>query len=408
MFLGAYVWWRNTHIPSPVFLRGSTAAGVSSNLLAPTLARLRRGVAEGWAAEKILFVSDRGVAPGEPQRHVWMMNPDGTAQEQVTFGDVNDSSPAVSPDGTLVAFSRAVSPRDVNHSCLSVWVKDLITGVETSITRHYDFPSSAYVSAKPAWSPDGTKIAFHRNPVEPDCGGGPPESASIWVVDYQPVVGPPRQLTTESSMWAAWSPDGNHLMYMREVGPDGMTAINRIELERGIEEEVIPFIRRGVAGCVGADYFPTYSPDGLKIAWIAYRHTRRGDVYVADSAHPLNTQRRVTPPSPVQWFYPAWSPDGSKLAFHSQIDQPEWPHPDRRGVAQHIWTSNVDGSGLTQLTSGPVLDSHPSWAIVVSPHADLAITNTGSASEVVPRSKISHTITVRFPEDRRCRGRRGK
>ena len=49
--------------------------------------------------------------------------------------------------------------------------------------------------------------------------------------------------------------------------------------------------------------------------------------------------------------YPAWSPDGSKLAFASTFDG-SWD----------IYVMQTDGSGLLQLTSHPAQDWHPTWA----------------------------------------------
>ncbi|WP_420439502.1 cell wall-binding repeat-containing protein [Candidatus Poriferisodalis sp.] len=52
--------------------------------------------------------------------------------------------------------------------------------------------------------------------------------------------------------------------------------------------------------------------------------------------------------------YPAWSPDGSKIAFSGlTLDHP---------LQSHIWTVNSDGSNLVKLTSGAVEDDIPTWS----------------------------------------------
>jgi TolB protein len=48
---------------------------------------------------------------------------------------------------------------------------------------------------------------------------------------------------------------------------------------------------------------------------------------------------------------PAWSPDGSRIAFHS----------DREGNFE-VYVMNADGSGQTRLTDSPGADSAPAWS----------------------------------------------
>jgi len=54
----------------------------------------------------------------------------------------------------------------------------------------------------------------------------------------------------------------------------------------------------------------------------------------------------------VQNSDPAWSPDGSKIAFMS----------DRDGGDIEIYVMNADGSHQTRLTNSPGRDAHPSWS----------------------------------------------
>ena len=49
--------------------------------------------------------------------------------------------------------------------------------------------------------------------------------------------------------------------------------------------------------------------------------------------------------------YPAWSPDGTKIAFDSERDG-NW----------EIYVMNADGTGQTNLTNDPAYDSEPDWS----------------------------------------------
>jgi Tol biopolymer transport system component len=48
---------------------------------------------------------------------------------------------------------------------------------------------------------------------------------------------------------------------------------------------------------------------------------------------------------------PAWSPDGTRIAFESERD----------GNLE-IYVMNADGSGVTRLTNDPASDSTPAWS----------------------------------------------
>jgi dipeptidyl aminopeptidase/acylaminoacyl peptidase len=234
-----------------------------------------------------------------------MIKPEGTGLKQLTFGDVNDTQPAVSPDGTQFAFNREQFPRDVEAR--SIWVKDLTTGKETPITSDTDYPYGPYTSANPTWSPDGSRIAFERSIAEDR--DGPGKFTRIWILDVVPAVGSPVRLTPESGVGLlrpSWSPDGRSLLYMRSLWPDGPYAVYRLDLPSRSEEQVIS---------TGNDYVPRWSPDGSRMLWTSYKLSERGDVFITDLARPSDSQFRLTPYS--GWAEAAWSPDGSKLVLVS-------------------------------------------------------------------------------------------
>ncbi|MGC9075533.1 MAG: TolB family protein [Candidatus Bipolaricaulaceae bacterium] len=74
----------------------------------------------------------------------------------------------------------------------------------------------------------------------------------------------------------------------------------------------------------------------------------QSDIWVMDAdgsnPHPVTND-------PFQDWYPCWSPDGTKIAFHS----------DRSGNVD-IWVINADGSGARNLTNNPARDSYPAWS----------------------------------------------
>lgn len=93
-----------------------------------------------------------------------------------------------------------------------------------------------------------------------------------------------------------------------------------------------------------AEFSPSYSPDGTRIAFVSNREGSF-EIYVID-ADGLNEQRLTT--TPANEGDPAWSADGSRVAYHS----------DAGGTLQ-VWIMDADGSNQRQLTTGEVVNLQP-------------------------------------------------
>ncbi len=79
--------------------------------------------------------------------------------EQITSGDWDSSQPAVSPNGTKIAFvSNREDDRDASTRS-DIWIQDLQTGALDRVTQG----DGSYGS--PSWSPDGTRLAYIGHPV---------------------------------------------------------------------------------------------------------------------------------------------------------------------------------------------------------------------------------------------------
>jgi Tol biopolymer transport system component len=97
------------------------------------------------------------------------------------------------------------------------------------------------------------------------------------------------------------------------------------------------------------DGFPTWSPDGQKIAFTSNRDGALNLYVVNQDA--TNVLRLTTTPAPQQDRFPAWSPDGTKIVFES----------NRTGSSE-IYLMNADGSNVTQLTNNTTGDNDPSFS----------------------------------------------
>jgi Tol biopolymer transport system component len=139
------------------------------------------------------------------------MNADGSEFAQITAGSESDSRPSWSPRGDEIAFGRSYWDPNTATSVTSIYLVGTDgTGIRQLVADH---------AGSPDWSPDGRKIAFSNN-----YWGG------IWVVDVAAGTGPVRLTydphTAPDDPFVsydgapAWSPDGTKVAFARvECGP---------------------------------------------------------------------------------------------------------------------------------------------------------------------------------------------
>ena len=163
---------------------------------------------------------------------VFTINPDGTGEVRVThpkYGYV-DQTPDVSPDGTRIAFQRSGPPPD------EIWVVDAdgtdlrrLTGSKTGCQILVGFCDTA-----PAWSPDGTRLAFSRGSGR--VVDGLAQRISIMVMDANGThVRRVTQLTKPAQgedYSPQWSPDGRFIVFERNNVRDAPAARRRGLVDR--------------------------------------------------------------------------------------------------------------------------------------------------------------------------------
>ncbi|MBX2799208.1 MAG: hypothetical protein KTR31_16155 [Myxococcales bacterium] len=199
---------------------------------------------------------------GSTRHSLWRMELDGSNHELVHVAD-GLSAPAVSPDGSRVAYSD----RDIH-------VLALATGKVTQLT---DTPA---LEDDPSWSPDGTRIAFMRL----DFGKA---ASRIWVMDADGSNAAELTDHPGNEISPAWSPDGTQIAYASDRGrvPFDLDPIGDFELHIVNADGTAD---RFVTNNTHDDVFPAWSADGTTLAYTTLdpETTNTADIAIIDASTP--------------------------------------------------------------------------------------------------------------------------
>jgi TolB protein len=190
------------------------------------------------------------------------------------------------------------------------------------------------IAMAPAWSPDGTKIAFsvynrHSDNVK-----------NIDLFEFNFRTGSLRPLSNRRGMnsGANYSPNGQQIAYTMSYS--GNPQIYVLDLSSKDSTQM--------TRSVGFDVDPAFSPDGSKLAFVS---TRPGKpmLYLLDVKNPSDV-KRLTYAGQLN-ATPSWSPDGKRIAFAGWLDK----HFD-------LFTITPDGGKIDRLTKDEGNNEDPSYS----------------------------------------------
>jgi Tol biopolymer transport system component len=282
---------------------------------------------------------------------IFVMRPDGSGVRQLTsFQTLNydfaphglnlpDDHPAFSPDGTKIAFTS--NREDPNN--WDIYTMD-VNG--TNLTR---LTATIGLDTEPVFSPDGTHIAF----VSERSG-----NLDIWVMEVN--GSNPVQITTNSleDIEPAYSPDGSLIAFGRVQSEHEKDVF--VMNSDGTNEQQLTFEP-------GEDHDATFGPTGGQLVITSEKDGTNpfGDVFkirLSDGAYLSNlTSSLVTGGGD-----PAWSPDGSQVAFFKS-STPILASP------QQLWVMSSNGTNhqrLDNVNDLGIINIHPNWGLMADTDQD--------------------------------------
>jgi Tol biopolymer transport system component len=252
---------------------------------------------------------------------LYRMSGDGGTAHPLTHDRISEGDPARSPDGKLLAFTRADEPSDSCRPCgTSIWTVDP-EGKAVQITKP---PSTddIYFDRRPSWSPNGGELVFVRATAV---------GAQLMIVraDGSHL----RALTAASASQsyptdATWGRDGRIAFEMVDAGSEAIFVV----------EPDGSRLTRLATSPQGA-FAPSWSPDGSRLAFVA-----AGGISIVAATGAA--QGTIAVPglllSAENGIALSWSPDATRIAY------------DLDG---RVYSIGLDGTGRKLLAEG----ISPNW-----------------------------------------------
>jgi TolB protein len=309
----------------------------------------------------------RYLDPGRTTGAIFVVRADGSGLRQVTRPSrrVVDEYPDWSPDGRKLVFHRKVpcppgGGRDgMDRTCDLVYtigrdgtgLKPLVPCAFKAADASGQIIRRACVGVHtPAWSRDGTKVAFSYSLVDDRWEGSLKLNRAIWIVNADGTD--PRQVTelTPGVSWdnePHWSPDGTRLVFTRVDLERRADAVFVVNSDGTDARQLTPWQLSA-----GGD--PEWSPDGRWIVFIGHPRDGSENVYKVRPDGSALTNLTKQRAGGFHYLSASFSPDGSRIVSARTPGAGKNAHAD-------LVIMSAGGRRIRALTRTPLWESSVDW-----------------------------------------------